>query len=125
MENVYEKAVNYFSEYFRKTWSPEDIRNLWNRTIHEDWSDFEGNILSEMIKYLYYHACTADHNAMLREMRKEWPGLTSLRIYGIAIKAYNKAYAGEDVPRLHCGSLKATVGRSDNLGVDNNVTPML
>lgn len=40
MENVYEKAVNYFSEYFRKTWSPEDVRNLWNRTIHEDWSDF-------------------------------------------------------------------------------------
>ena len=125
MENVYEKAVNYFSEYFRKTWSPEDVRNLWNRTIHEDWSDFEGNILSEMIKYMYYHACTADNNAMLREMRKEWPGLTRLRIYGIAIKAYNKAYAGEDVPRLHCVTPKATVGRADNLGVDNNVTPML
>lgn len=86
---------------------------------------FEGNILSEMIKYMYYHACTADNNAMLQEMRREWPGLTRLRIYGIAIKAYNKAYAGEDVPRLHRGSLKVTLGRSDNLGFDNNDTPML
>lgn len=125
MENVYEKAVDYFAEYFRKTWTPEDIRNLYNRTIHEDWSDFEGNIISEMIKYLYYHACTADNNTMLRKMRKEWPGLTRLRIYGIAIKAYNKAYVGEDVPRLGQGSLKATVGRSDNLGIDNNPVPML